>query len=180
MLTATVLLRLVTTMTAVRHLGTTMTAMAAVAAAAEEEADITRRGHMTEGEVWTVMLAAGPRGTTALGTHTGMTGTVARATGQGGLAPPAHSTGIPGRVGITEAEAGAMRGHQDLHCLQDQLWLQDTERRMHSQEIDESHHGRTQVCWPIIKIYVCEIISRSLSQRFLSIIKHFYTQGVGN
>merc|ERR1711974_237807 len=101
-------------------------------------------------------------------------------TGQGGLAPPAHSTGIPGRGGITEAEAGAMRGHQDLHCLQDQLWLQDTERRMHSQEIDESHHGCTQVCWPIIKIYVCEIISRSLSQRFLSIIKHFYTQGVGN
>jgi len=136
MLTATVLPRLVTTMTAVRHLGTTMTAMAAAAAAAaEEEADITRRGHMTEGEVWTVTLAVGPRGTTALGTHTGMTGTVARATGQGGLAPPAHSTGIPGRGGITEAEAGAMRGHQDLHCLQDQLWLQDTERRMHSQEI---------------------------------------------
>ena len=40
-----------------------------------------------------------------------------------------------GRGGITEAEAGAMRGRQDLHCLQDRLWLQDTERRMHSQEI---------------------------------------------
>ena len=131
-----------------------MTAMAAVAAA-EEEADITRRGHMTEEAVWTAMLAAGPKGTTVLGTHTGMTGTVARAMGQGGLAPPAHSTGTPGinctahpfrtvllmilsflgRGGITEAEAGAMRGRQDLHCLQDRLWLQDTERRMHSQEI---------------------------------------------
>jgi len=134
MLIVTVLHRLVTTMTAVRHLGTMMTAMAAVAAA-EEEADITRRGHMTEEAVWTAMLAAGPKGTTVLGTRTGMTGTVARAMGQGGLAPPAHSTGTPGRGGITEAEAGAMRGRQDLHCLQDRLWLQDTERTMHSQEI---------------------------------------------
>jgi hypothetical protein len=81
------------------------------------------------------MLAVVLKGTTVLGTPTGMIGMVAPAMGQDGLAPPAHSTGTPGREGITEAEAGAMRGRQDLHCLQDRLWLQDTERRMHSQEI---------------------------------------------
>ena len=45
-----------------------------------------------------------------------------------------------GPGGITEAEAGAMRGRQDLPCHQDQLWLQDTKTgtlpRMHSLEIE--------------------------------------------
>ena len=136
-------------MTEVHPQGITMIAMAAVAAA-EAEADITRRDHMTEEALWTVMLAAGPIGTTVLVTPTEMTGMVAPAMGQGGLAPPAHTTGIPGisctappvpfmififlgHEGITEA--GAMRGRQGLHCLQDRLWLQDIERRMHSQGI---------------------------------------------
>merc|ERR1719305_1780967 len=94
-------------------LGIMMTAMAAVAAA-EGEADITRRDPMTEEALWTAMLAVGLKGTTVLGTPTGMIGMVAPAMGQDGLAPPAHSTGIPGHGGITEAEAGAMRGRQDL------------------------------------------------------------------
>jgi len=132
--TATALHHLVTMMTEVHPQGITMIAMAAVAVA-EAEADITRRDHMTEEALWTVMLAAGPIGTTVLVTPTGMTGMVAPAMGQGGLAPPAHTTGIPGHEGITEAEAGAMRDHQGLHCLQDRLWLQDIERRMHSQGI---------------------------------------------
>merc|ERR1719350_1623040 len=132
--TATALHHLVTMMTEAHLQGIMMIAMAAVVAA-EGEADITRRDHMTEEALWTAMLAVGPKGTTVLGTPTGMIGMVAPAMGQDGLAPPAHSTGIPGHGGITEAEAGAMRGRQDLHCLQDRLWLQDTERRMHSQEI---------------------------------------------
>jgi hypothetical protein len=135
MLTATALHHLVTMMSEAHPQGITMIAMAAVVAAAEGEADITRRDPMTEEALWTAMLAVGPKGTTVLGTPTGMIGMAARATVQGGRAPPAHSTGIPGHGGITEAEAGAMRGRQDLHCLQDRLWLQDTERRMHSQEI---------------------------------------------
>merc|ERR1719209_823221 len=133
MMTAMLLL-LFTMMTEAHPQGIMMIAMAAVVAA-EGEADITRRDHMTEEALWTAMLAVGPKGTTVLGTPTGMIGMVAPAMGQDGLAPPAHSTGIPGHGGITEAEAGAMRGRQDLHCLQDRLWLQDTERRMHSQEI---------------------------------------------
>jgi len=118
--TATALHHLVTMMSAARHPGTMMTAMAAVAAA-EGEADITRRGHMTGGVVRTAMPAAGPKDTTALGTPTGMRGTVAQAKGRGGLAHPAHSTGKPGHGGITEAGAGAMRGRRDLLCLQDRL-----------------------------------------------------------
>jgi hypothetical protein len=135
MLTATALHHLVIMMSEVHLQGITMIATAAVVAAAEVEADITRRDLTTEEVLWTAMLAVGPKGTTVLGIPTGMIGMAARATGQGGLAPPAHSTGIPGHGGITEAEAGAMRGRQDLHCLQDRLWLQDTERKMHSQEI---------------------------------------------
>jgi len=134
MLTATALHHLVTMMIEAHPQGIMMIAMAAVAAA-EGEADITRRDPMTEEALWTAMLAVGLKGTTVLGTPTGMIGMVAPAMGQDGLAPPAHSTGIPGHGGITEAEAGAMRGRQDLHCLQDRLWLQDTERKMHSQEI---------------------------------------------
>jgi len=134
MLTATALHHLVTMMIEAHPQGIMMIAMAAVAAA-EGEADITRRDPMTEEALWTAMLAVGLKGTTVLGTPTGMIGMVAPAMGQDGLAPPAHSTGIPGHGGITEAEAGAMRGRQDLHCLQDQLWLQDTERKMHSQEL---------------------------------------------
>merc|ERR1712032_1050886 len=103
----------------------TMTIATAAVAAAEEEVDITRRGPTTEGAVWTGMLEAGPKGTTVLGTRTGMIGMAAQAMEQDGLAPPAHSTGTPGHVGITEAEAGAMRGRQGLHCPQDRLWLQD-------------------------------------------------------
>jgi len=139
MLTATALHRLVTTMTAAHPRGTTTIATAAVAAA-EEEVDITKRGPTTEGAEWTGMLEEGPKGTTALGTPTGMIGMAALAMEQDGLAPPAHSTGTPGHGGITEAEAGAMRGRQDLLCHQDQLWLQDTKTgtlpRMHSLEIE--------------------------------------------
>jgi len=124
---------LVIMMTEVHRQGIMMIATVAVAAA-EAEAVITRRDHMTEEALWTAMLAAGPKGTTVLATPTGMIGMVAPAMGQGGLAPPAHTTGIPGHEGITEAEAGAMRGRRDLHCLHVRLWLQDTKRRMHSQE----------------------------------------------
>merc|ERR550517_650937 len=128
-----------TTMTAAHPRDTTMIATAAVAAA-EEEVDITKRGPTTEGAEWTGMLEEGPKGTTALGTRTGMIGMAALAMEQDGLAPPARSTGTPGHGGITEAEAGAMRGRQDLLCHQDQLWLQDTKTgtlpRMHSLEIE--------------------------------------------
>jgi len=138
MLTATALRHLVTMMIEAHPHGITMIAMAAVAAA-EVEVAITRRDRMTEEALWTAMLAVVLKGTTVLGTPTGMIGTVARAMGQGGLGPQAHSTGMPGHGGITEAEAGAMRGRQDLHCLQDRLWLQDTERRMHPSRIKMNH-----------------------------------------
>merc|ERR1712192_200819 len=125
--TATVPHHLVTTMTVGHPRGTTTIATAAVAAAEEEEVDITRRGPTTEGVALTATLAEEPKGTTVLETLTGMIGMVeAQAMEQDGHAPPAHSTGIPGQGGITEAEAGAMRGRQGLLCPQDRLWLQDT------------------------------------------------------
>merc|ERR1719234_184092 len=116
------------TLTAPRPRGTTTIATAAVAAA-EEEVDITRRGPTTEGVVQTATLEEGQKGTTVLGTRTGMIGMVeAQAMEQDGHAPPAHSTGIPGQGGITGAEAGAMRGRRGLLCPQDRLWLQDTKK----------------------------------------------------
>ena len=99
--TATALHRLVTTMTAAHPRGTTTIATAAVAAA-EEEVDITRRGPTTEGAVWTGMLEEGPKGTTALGTRTGMIGMAAQAMEQDGLAPPARSTGTPGNDCVSQ------------------------------------------------------------------------------
>merc|ERR550519_477823 len=99
MLTATALHHLGTMMIEAHPQGIMMIAMAAVAAA-EGEADITRRDPMIEEALWTAMLAVGLKGTTVLGTPTGMIGMVAPAMGQDGLAPPAHSTGIPGHGGI--------------------------------------------------------------------------------
>lgn len=174
MLTATALHPLVIMMI-VDHLQDIMMIAMAAVAAAEEEADITMRGRTTEGAERTAMVVEGLIGTTASGTPTGMMDMVAQAMEREGRAPPVRSTGKPGHGGITEAEAGVMRGRQDLHCLQDQPCLQDTERgtsknafprNKMNHKNDEDQHTFAHKCVGRLSRYICEIIGRTLSERF--------------
>merc|ERR1719221_1433410 len=114
--------------TMVRHLQGTMR-IATAAAAAEEEAGTTRKDLTIGDLVRTVMVVVvGLTDTTAVETHTEMTGMAVQVTALVDLVLQAPTTGIPGHGGITEAVAGVMSGRQDQLCLQDRHYLQDTER----------------------------------------------------